>query len=201
VRRVAWLALVLAAPAVAHADADPAALEAADANLESTWRRRGTSFTFAAGAGLSLGFGVRDATGNGGSFALRLAHAATARTLVTIEVSGVTLFHKVEATMASGEENRNDDANFLVGGLHYLNRALWLRAAVGVGVYTGRGVDVDGGNVGDVTLVGPAGAIGAGLELLRVKHFTLELELLLLGMANREGVLSSNGLMLGFQFE
>ncbi|MEO8699403.1 MAG: hypothetical protein ABI867_05140 [Kofleriaceae bacterium] len=197
------LVVLAAAPAVAEVapDPDPAAKQAANANLESTSRRKGTSFTFALGTGLTIGLGIEDAVGGGGSFSLRLAHVATEDALLTFEISGVVLLHKLETTMVNDKENRNDDSNFLAGGMLYINRALWVRAAVGFGVYKGRNVGIGDGMVGNVTLFGPAGLVGGGIDLVRLDHLELGLELMSISMLNREGILSSNAMMLGFSVD
>jgi hypothetical protein len=207
--RLAILAVVLAAPA-ARADVlppvpdpvpDPAAKDAGNANLESTWRRKGTSFTLGIGTGLTIGLGIEDAVGSGGAFSFRLGHAATERAVLTLELTGVVLLHKLETEMVNDKENRNDDTNLLAGAMYYVNRALWVRAAVGFGVYQGRNVGIGGGMVGDVTLVGPAGLVGAGIDLVRLNHFKMGFELMSISMLNREGILSSSGMLLGLQLD
>ena len=182
----AWL--VVLAATTAHADSpDRAAIDAGEANLESTWRRTGTSVAFAFGAGLTVGFGIADAVGGGGSASLRLRHAATEATLITAEFAAVAVLRTGDAATADTARKRNEDGNVLVGATYYANQALWIRGAVGFGRYKGR----------DVTRLGPATLVGAGLDLVRWRRFDLGLEMMVISMANRAGVLSAGGLMLG----
>jgi hypothetical protein len=216
-------AAALLIPAVAAADAfsearkqalepfpesppDPSATTAAEANLESTARRRGFNLTLAGGGGLTVGFGVEDAVGNGGSGTLRIGRVATPRTQLTLELSGVVLLHTVEKPNGTSGKARNEDSNLLAGFQFYVNRSLWIRGAFGIGGYTARQVPVGRdamGNIvfGEVTLAGPAGAVGAGIDILRFRRFSVGLEAMSIGMINREGILSSNGFMVDITIE
>ncbi len=188
----------LACGGLAHADEgapDPAATAAGDANLESTARRKGMSVTFAAGGGLTFGLGIADSVGRGGAAALRLGHVATPRTVLTLELVGVALFHAVQTTSGMTERRTNRDSNLLVGGQYFVNSALWVRGAVGLGVYRADSV------ADDTTLIGPAGALGAGVDVLRWKRVALGLEIMSIGMLNKDGVLSSNAVMLNASVE
>lgn len=198
----AWL--VVLGAATAHADSalppaqpDRAAIDAADANLESTWRRTGTSVTFAFGAGLTVGFGIEDAVGGGGSASLRLRHAASENALITAELAAVAVVRPVDRMDPAAKRKRNEDSNVLFGVTYYVNRALWIRGALGFGVYKRQQVGVDGTAGRNVLLVGPAAVFGTGLDLVRWRRFDLGLELMSISMANRDGVLSSGGFMLG----
>lgn len=204
------LALALASPSGARADAaaerpaaaaapapepppDPAAVEAGEANLESTAERQGLSLTFGIGGALSVGFGISNATGRGGVGTLRLAHVANARSVVAIEASAGALFFSV-----SGSLYQTTTQHFLLAGQYYLNPALWVRAAIGFGRYGG-----DELRMGDLIfrerfrLAGPAGSAGAGVDLVRLKRFRAGVEFCSTAMINREGVLSSNGFLIG----
>jgi hypothetical protein len=199
--------VVVATVAHAHADTkevkpDPSAVQAGEANLESTAARQGYVFTFAVGGSLTLGFGVNDSTGTGGGGVIRLAHVATPRTLITLEVVGSALFHQVKAgDMTTTYTNQN--TTFLLGAQVYANPALWFRFAGGFGRYFGDEVllETDPGQPtrrGDIRLAGPAGSVGAGVDLLRLKRFRMGFELIGTGMVNREGVLTSGGFLIGF---
>ncbi|HEU0032093.1 MAG TPA: hypothetical protein VFQ53_15775 [Kofleriaceae bacterium] len=196
--RLAALAVVLVAsgPAAADPQPDPAAERAGDANLESTSRRSGRNFTAALGGGLTLGFGIEDSVGRGGSASFRLGQVATERSVLTLEIAGVASFHKVNAEGA--ELKRNDDTNFLVGAQRWINPALWVRIAVGLGVYKGDDVGPD---LDDVTLVGPAGLFGAGFDLVRTRRLAFGIEMMSIGMINRDGLLASNAFMLDLSIE
>ena len=96
---VVWLAVAAAHTGLARAgEPDPTATAAGDANLESTARRQGTNLTLGFGGGFSLGFGIDGSVGRGGSGSLRLGQVATPRVVLTLELSGVALFHAVKTT-------------------------------------------------------------------------------------------------------
>jgi hypothetical protein len=179
---------------------DPAALAAGDANLETTSRRRGRNFTLAGGGGLTIGFGIEDAVGNGGAVSFRLGHSATPRTVLTAELATVVLLHRVAATEES-ELRRNEDVNLLLGAQFYPNRTLWLRTAFGLGVFNARNISDGMGGVRDVRLPGPAALVGAGLDLLRAGRISAGVELMSIAMINREGLLSTGGFLFNITVE
>src|SRR5688572_4792418 len=83
-----------AAPAAPQDTApDRAAIDAADANLEPTIRRRGTTFTLALGGGLMAGFGIAGSVGRAGSVSLRLGQVATPRLVLTLETAITAVLH------------------------------------------------------------------------------------------------------------
>jgi hypothetical protein len=176
---------------------DPAVQDAAEANLETTESRSGLTFTAELGGGLTVGFGITDSVGRGGSLSLRLGHVATRRTVITFELSGTAALHKA-ATMSSTKANT--DVNLLAGAQYYVNRSLWLRIAGGVGVFTRRDVR-DTSGIKDITLVGPAALGGLGVELLRFKWAVLGFELGTSAMINRDGLLIANGAGLDLSFD
>lgn len=200
--RIAVL-VVAAWPAVAAADApatpppDPAVATAGDANLESTDRRQGRNVALALGGGLTVGFGLEDTVGNGGALSLRLGQAATPHTVLTAELAVVVLLHKVSETQLE----RNEDTNLLVGAQHYVNGTLWVRGALGLGVFRGRSIGDGMGGLRDVTLPGPAWLIGAGLDMVRTRRLSFGVELMTIAQLNREGLLSSSGLLLDLVVE
>ena len=194
--RVALLVMAVAAPAWAEPKPDPAAVQVGEANLESIASRTGYVFTFAVGGAVTLGFGINDSTGTGGAGTLRLAHVATPRTLVMVEIVGSALFHQVKM----GTETvtyTNQVTNFLVGAQVYANAALWFRIAGGFGRYLGDNVVLESGLRGDLRLAGPAVSSGAGVDIVRLKRFRLSAEIQGTGMLNREGMLSSGGFLIG----
>ncbi|HEX2686009.1 MAG TPA: hypothetical protein VHN14_05300 [Kofleriaceae bacterium] len=206
-------AVLVALPAiatVAHADPttptatkddapDPAVEEAGDANLESIENRRGLTFAGAFGGGLIVGFGIKDSVGRGPSLSLRLGHVATRRTVITFELGITAALHKPPGMNSSLETNTN--TNLLAGALHYLSPSLWLRFAGGLGVYNGRKVTLSNGQIGDVTLLGPAVLAGVGVDLARFKSAVLGLEVGTSAMINRDGLLVASGLNLGLAFD
>jgi len=185
------------APAAPEPPPDPAVVEAGDANLESIAPRQGFMFTFALGGALSLGFGMDNATARGGAFTARLAHVANARTVLAVEIVGAGLFFSV-----SGNLYRTDVTNFLVSGQYYMNPALWLRFGGGLGRYTGEEL-----RMGDFILrerfryAGPAGSAGAGVDIIRLKRLRASFELCTTAMINRDGVLSSSGILFGLTID
>ena len=85
IQRHVFLAGLLVATAATTDDTpDPAAVNAGEANLEPIAQRQGLAFTLAIGGAVTLGFGINDSTGTGGSGVLRLAHVATPRSLITL---------------------------------------------------------------------------------------------------------------------
>jgi hypothetical protein len=194
--------LVMLAPAVALAEdkPEPTVVQAGEANLESTAQRQGLVFTLAAGGGVTLGFGVNDSTGTGGSAVIRLAHVATPHSLVILEIAGGGLLHQVKM----GDETTtyvNQVTNFLVGAQAYVNQALWFRLAGGLGRYKGDEVLLTPQRRGDIKLAGPAISVGAGVDFVRLKRVRIGAELMATGMINREGLLSSGGFMVGVSID
>jgi hypothetical protein len=204
---IAWGALlVVAHTTVAHADAttpsadatpDPAVQDAADANLETNDSRSGLTFAVQLGGGLTVGFGINDSVGRGGSLSLRLGHVATRRTVITFELTGTASLHKA-ATM--NPTKADTDVNLMTGAQYYVNRSLWLRAAGGVGVYTRRDAN-DASGAKDITLVGPAALGGVGVEILRFKRAALGFEIGTSAMISRDGVLIASGAGLDLTFD
>jgi hypothetical protein len=198
---IRWLAalLALAATSTARADAppDPAAVEAGDANLQSTAARRGVVVAASVGGGATVGFGIQDSVGRGGALSLRLGHVATPRTVITFELQATATLHR---PMTGGVET-NTDANLLVGGQYYVNPSLWLRLAGGIGNYQGRQVAVNGGRLGNVTLTGGVMLLGGGVDLARFKWAVLGIEVATTAMINRDGVLVATAASLGLQFD
>ena len=186
-----------AATAATSAEPDPAVAEAADANLESTGPRRGVTFAGAIGAGLTVGFGVRDSIGRGGSASFRLGHGATRRTVIVFEIGITAVLHE---RGTNGPIETNTNTNLLAGAQYYVNQSLWVRFGGGVGVYQGRQVALSAG-VGDVTLVGPAALGGVGLDILRIKSVVLDFEIATSALINSQGVLVASGANFGLSFD
>lgn len=184
---------------------DPAALDVGEANLESLATRKGLIFTFAFGGSVSVGLGMKNATGRGGAGTLRLAHVASPRTVLAVEIVGSALFFSV-----SKEAYRTDAQSFMLAGQLYVNPALWLRGAVGIGRYAGEELKIDV-MVGDqveekilrdrIRLAGPAASAGAGVDVLRYKRFRASLEVCSTAMLNRDGILSSNAFLIGLSLD
>lgn len=198
------LAGVAAAAGVARADPppsepapDPAVAAAGEANLESTAPRRGIMVTLATGGAVSVGLGMKNATAQGGAATLRLGQVATPRTVIGIELVLAALFFDVEPG-DGGSLYRTDAGNLLVSAQYYVNPALWIRGAVGVGRYSGDERIIDDLIVRRrIRLLGPSGSVGAGIDVVRLKRFRASFEVSSTAMVNRDGVLSSNALLLG----
>jgi hypothetical protein len=182
-------------PAAPHEDApDSAAVEAADANLESTVRRRGLTFTLAFGGGLMAGFGIEGSVGRGGSVSMRLGQVATPRLVLTLETNTTAVLHRLPA---SREIQPNTSTTVLLGGQYYANPSLWMRGAAGLGVYQGRDVGMTDGTLGDVELIGGAVLGGFGVDLARWRFLVLGLEIATAATVNRDGVLVTSAFNLG----
>jgi len=208
--RAGLLVALAAAGSLAHADTakpttapkdatpDPAVDDAAEANLESTEDRRGLTFAGSFGGGLILGFGIKDSVGRGGAVSLRLGHVATKRTVITFELGFTAALHK---PAMQNKTQTNTNTNLLAGALYYVNPSLWLRFGGGLGVYQGRQITLSTGQLGNVTLVGPAMLGGVGVDIARLKSAVLGLEVGTSAMINVDGVLVASGLNLGLSFD
>lgn len=204
--RGAWLGLALAcAAATAHAEpalqadaatssapaADSAAEERArEANLESTAPRHGTTFSAMLGGATFLGLGTQNSVGRGPAVSFRLGHVATPRTVLTFELTAMSMLHAV-----GGQTYPNTHGNLLAGAQYYTSSSLWVRGAGGFGIYDRRGDPMH-----TQPIAGPAGAFGIGIDLVRRHYLVLDLEVTLVGMVNREGVLTNGALGLGLNY-
>jgi len=191
VRLAALLLLATSTVATAEPKPDRAVTSAGNANLETDAHRKGIVLQAGLGGGLILGIGVDGVVGNGPSGTLRLGRVATENALVTLEVDLVTPRHAVAATEDS-DTYTDQSGSIMLGGQFYLNQAAWVRLAGGLGVYHGEhrlmGLD-------DVDLVGPAGAFGAGIEIVRFARWAIGLEMFTIGMINKDGLMSSSGFL------
>lgn len=197
--RAFLVALLVASPAAADDKPDPAIGEP---NLESISERQGFAFTFAVGGAATIGVGINDSTGTGGSAVFRLTRVATPRALVMLEITGSGLLHQVDMGSEGTKTYVNQLTHFLVGGQIYVNPALWFRIAAGFSRYFGDHVTIEQEPmqprvVGDTRLAGPAGSVGAGVDFVRLKRVRIGAELMLTGTATRDGLLSSGGFLFG----
>jgi hypothetical protein len=194
VRAGAVVLTVVAASAHAHADdrPDPAAERAADANLESIEHRQGIVFGAALGPSVTIGGG----TGTGGDLALRIGHVATPTTVLDFVLGGSAQFHK--------DLNKQLVANnltyALVGAQYWVARALWLRIGAGGGTYHCNECLMDG-SPKNTKRAGPAGGVGAGVDLVRYHGVVLDLEVYSIGVISRDGFLTTSGMSLGLSFD
>jgi hypothetical protein len=157
---LALLASVVRADDAPDANADHTAREA---NLESNAPRQGTTFSASIGGGLIINNGTSDPVT---ALSLRLGHVATAVDDLTLEVTAGTYFRE------QGSSTLTDSStSFLLGDQHYVLPALWLHVAAGVNVHR-----MDNGPMSTTTRVGPSGAFGLGLDLLRRHLFVIGLE-------------------------
>jgi len=195
-------AIVLAALVTqAHADdVDPAVVDAEEKNLESVARRRGFTFAIALGGGLTFGVGHDPPIGRGGAGSLRIGQVATRHTVFTFELAGSALFHAVKGSDGSTSEvHTNQGTSVLAGAQYYINGSLWLRGAVGFGVYKGDDVLIDDGPMrGDITRIGGSATAGGGISIVQFRRTAVGVELFSHLMINRDGVLSSNALLFNF---
>jgi hypothetical protein len=200
VRVAAALVLALAGsaaadPAPAPAETKPATPDrlaedqAREANLESIAPRDGVTFSAALGGSLFIGSG---AVGKGGALSLRLGHVATPSIVLTFELTGGAFIHAV----SNGKTLQDGEANLLAGAQYYANPSLWIRGSGGVGIYT-RNQEVTPTMTSSRTLVGPAGAVGVGIDLVRKRYWVLGIEAFTVATIHRDGVLAISGLCLG----
>lgn len=208
-RASAWLVgCMLAAARVASADEaaapvrelDPAAIEAADANLEPIAARQGTVITVAVGGGFSVGLGVDDATGTGGGAVLRLGHVASRRAIALVELAATAVLSAGTYDGQPIKDYRRDSLALLVGGQYYVGPVLWLRLAAGVGRYVAQPVETTSEPSLIVkprlAIAGVAGSVGAGLDLIRLKRVRAGFELMSTVYLTRDGALAGNALLL-----
>ena len=175
---------------------DPAALRAADANLESTAPRRGFTGALALGPSITIGNG----TGNGGALSLRLGQVATPHTVITFEIAGGAQLRRLGAG-AEAETVANSVLGLLVGAQRWIGPSLWVRIGGGVGTFTCP-QKCEGAPLGDsVRLTGLAGIGGIGVEVVRVRGLTLGVELYALTQLNREGLFATGSLALSLGFD
>jgi hypothetical protein len=162
--------------------------QAREANLESIAPRDGITASVALGGSLFIGSG---AVGKGGAISLRLGHVATPNVVLTFELAGGAFLHST-APGSGGKTLQDGDGNALFGAQYYANPSLWIRGAGGVGVYT-HTADM----VKAQTFVGPAGAVGVGVDIIRKRYWVLGIEAFTIGKIHRDGVLAVTGLCLG----
>jgi len=131
----------------AHADNKPSPPDpdtedaAGEKNLESNAPRAGVTFSASVGAGITMGDGV----GRGEAFSFRIGHVATPSSVLTLELTGGSLFHQqIGATTVY----HNDYVGLMAGGLHYVSGSFWIRGAGGLATYT-----IDSGDTMEYTRV------------------------------------------------
>lgn len=187
---------------IAHADpeADPVTV-AGDANLESESAHHDSYVTLALGGGLTIGYGIRDSIGRGGAGSFRVGNMMSQQGMLTLELAGVALLHAVETSSGNSELKTNQDTNLLIGLQYFLATSFWIRGGVGLGIYKGVSVQLGNGTRGDVTLVGPAGVLGGGIDVIRWGPASIGVEMMSIAMLNRDGILSSGGLMLNLSID
>ncbi len=169
---------------------DDRAVEAAsEANLESNAPRSGLTFSISVGAGLTMGDGV----GRGPALSFRLGHVATSSTVLTFEVTGGSLLHQPAGM--NPPILHNDFISLMAGGLHYVNRSLWLRGAGGATTYT-----IDTGSDKAIH-AGVGGLVGAGIDLARWHYLVLGLETFgQMSIVATRGIMFNSGLCLGLSY-
>jgi hypothetical protein len=189
------LLVVAALASVAHADdkADPKAEAAGDeANLESNAPRAGMTFSVALGAGVTMGDGV----GRGPALSFRVGHVATPSTVLTLELTGGSLFHQETAPMGNGPLLHNDFIGLMAGGLYYVSGSFWIRGAGGLATYT-----IDSGDTANKAHLGISGVGGLGLDFVRWHYLVLGVETFSqLAIVGTRGLMLNTGLCLGLTY-
>ncbi len=185
-------------PPPAPSPPDPAVAGSSQHGLESGSRHQGLSITLAIGGGLTVGVGIDSSVGRGPSGSLRISHMAGERWAFAAEIANTTLLHRVTGTDSSGGKLRTDvGTNLLIGAQLYVNRVLWLRAGVGLGSFK---ID-EPDSMTAKTLSGPSGVAGGGLDLVRFRRAAIGVEMMSLGMLNRDGLLTTTAFMLDLTIE
>ncbi len=170
---------------------DPRAVaEAREANLEPDSVREGLAIGVASGPSMQVGFGVRESSGTGGGFDLRIGTVASPRWVWLLEVAG-TLYRQGD------DQGRRVNQSMLVtlGGQLYLKDALWVRGGTGLAVFTRRTESMPEETVREFFGVGVIGA--GGLDLYRRGSFALSGEVLVTAARYREGTVMGGTLQLG----
>lgn len=192
----------LASVASAEPPADPAATRAGEANLETLEKRQG--FTFGVMVGPSLTFGAD--VGTGGALTLRMGQVATPSTVVSFELNGAAVFHRVEDPAdpdAPGRLVANSNTTLLAGVQHWVNPSLFLRAGAGVGNYRCNecgAPDASGMRRTD-KYAGVAGGFGAGIDVVRWGSLVLAFEVHSVTLFTLDGMLSNNSLGLALSVD
>jgi hypothetical protein len=172
--------------------ADDLARHAAEeANLVSIAPRVGLTFAIAVGGAMLLG--GDGGVGRGGALSLRVGQVATPNTIITFELTGGSALHDTQGMLL-----HNDDGNVLAGGQYYAAPVFWVRGAGGFGVYTKH--SVLGASTMTATYSGPAGAVGAGLDLYRRHYLAIGLEAFAIAKIARDGLHTTSGLCLGVSY-
>ena len=184
--------LLLAFGGSARADSPPDPLaqgKAEEANLESQAPRDGTVFA------ASLGGGVMVAKGSVHEIPvldLRLGQVMTPDTVLTFEVATGTYQHKIAT---QGSTLFDTTGSILVGAQDYVGPSVWIRGAGGFNVHTVN----DGMTTTATTRL--AGAIGAGVDLVRRHYLVLGLEVLGIGAVDaHDGLLVTGNFSVGLSY-
>jgi hypothetical protein len=186
------------APPPPPSQPDPVVAASAQHGIESTSRHQGLSATLAIGGGLTVGVGIDSSVGRGPAGSLRIAHMAGERWAFTAEIANTTLLHRVKGTDSSSGDLRTDvGTNLLFGAQLYVNRVLWLRGGVGLGSFS-----IDEPDSMDTRiLAGPSGVVGGGLDLVRFRRAAIGVEMMSIGMLNRDGLLTTTSFMVDLSVE
>lgn len=176
---------------------DPVVDRSAMHGVESSERHQGLNVTLALGGGLTIPLGSDRSLGRGPLGSLRLAHMAGDHWAFTAELANITLLHRVEGSMQSGTTLTDLGNNFLVGVQIYVNRALWIRGGVGLGGFQ----PDEPGSMTKKILSGPSGVVGGGFDIVRFRRAAIGVEMMGLGMLNRDGMLATTAILLDLSIE
>lgn len=201
---------VLGLGGLAHADKieepkptppDPVAEDTAnESNLVSNVHHDKLSVTGAIGGGLILGDGV--GRGAAGSFRIGFRHRSIVETL---ELNVGTLFHQPDGPQPE-KVLHNDDVSVMGGIQYYSTPSLWFRGAAGLTVYTVESETTPPAptpvmRLPDQVHFGGGALFGLGIDIVRLRHFVLDVEMFaVLSVVGTKGLMSMNGLCLGGSF-
>jgi len=169
---------------------DPRAVaEAREANLEPESIREGLAIGVAVGPNIQVGFGIRESSGTGGSFALRFGTVASPRWVWLAELASTAYKQQDE----DGKTRVNQSVLFTLGGQLYLKEAFWLRGGGGLAQFTRRTLTID--RESNFWGVGVIGA--GGLDIVRRRSMAVSVEALSTLARYRDGVVAAGTLQLG----
>ena len=155
--------------------------------------REGLAIGVAFGPNIQLGFGIRESSGTGGSFAVRFGTVASPRWVWLLEIASTAYLQKDE----DGEDRTNQSTLFTLGGQVYVKEAFWLRGGGGLAHFTRRTETMGRAT----TSFWGAGVIGAGgLDLFRRRSLAISLEVLTTLARYRDGSVAGATMQLGFSW-
>lgn len=202
--RAAAVAVVLAAPGLAIADAPArrplspvrpsppdsrAAAMSAESNLE--WPRSGFRASAAIGPAMQIGVGIDDSSGKGGGISLRVGTASGPRLAWLLELASTGY----AAENVDLEAKLNSSSLLTLGAQVHVTEAVWVRFGAGLATFVQRS------ETGQPEFAGVGSTFGAGYDVVRRGDLALSLELAALGaFYDGDSLVTSSVLALGVTY-